>query len=157
MSDNPPIGEEHRGQSNVRKRSQVYNPKTGRWEKRDTETGKVLDVRADKKPFKNVDVSSANKLCDNLLSAYYNLPKDERPKTFDEIVALFEVVFQQSDITISAPNEIPKFPKIDVFYKRDDKKNRSISIRFDFENKEQENYWRPILERDISIDSEGGL
>ena len=53
MATNPPIGDGHR-QGAVRKRSQVYNPKTGRWEKRDAETGKFMDVKADKKPFKGV-------------------------------------------------------------------------------------------------------
>ena len=53
MATNPPIGDGHR-QGAVRKRSQVYNPKTGRWEKRDAETGRIMDVKADKKPFKGV-------------------------------------------------------------------------------------------------------
>ena len=33
-------------------RSQVYNPATGNYIKRDTETGRFLDVKSDGKPFK---------------------------------------------------------------------------------------------------------
>lgn len=53
MATNPPIGDGHR-QGAVKKRSQVYNPKTKRWEKRDAETGRIMDVKSDKKPFKGV-------------------------------------------------------------------------------------------------------
>lgn len=35
-------------------RSQVYNPTTGNYIKRDTTTGKFLDVKSDGKPFKGV-------------------------------------------------------------------------------------------------------
>lgn len=55
-------------------RSQVYNPTTGNYVKRDTITGRFLDVKSDGKPFKgvrkekttikanpNVDVSTAQK------------------------------------------------------------------------------------------------
>jgi hypothetical protein len=38
----------------VRERSQTLNPKTGNWTKRDTDTGKFLDVKQDGKPFKGV-------------------------------------------------------------------------------------------------------
>ena len=36
----------------VRDRSQVYNPVTRRWTKRDTETGEFMDVKEDGDPFK---------------------------------------------------------------------------------------------------------
>ena len=53
MATNPPPGDGHRLGS-VRKRSQVYNPKNNRWTKRDKDTGKFMDQKADDKPFKGV-------------------------------------------------------------------------------------------------------
>ena len=53
MATNPPIGDGRRNGA-VRKRSQTHNPKTNRWVKRDSETGKFIDQKADKKPFKGV-------------------------------------------------------------------------------------------------------
>ncbi len=53
MATNPPAGDGHRNGA-VRKRSQVYNPKTGRWTKRDANTGRFMDQKADSKPFKGV-------------------------------------------------------------------------------------------------------
>lgn len=38
----------------VKKRSQTLNTKTGQYVKRDTETGKFMDVKQDGKPFKGV-------------------------------------------------------------------------------------------------------
>jgi hypothetical protein len=38
----------------VRDRSQVYNPATRKWTKRDTETGEFIDVKEDGEPFKGV-------------------------------------------------------------------------------------------------------
>ncbi len=38
----------------VRNRSQVRNPKTGVWTKRDKETGRFVDGKADDVPFKGV-------------------------------------------------------------------------------------------------------
>jgi hypothetical protein len=38
----------------VKSRSQVQNPKTGKWTKRDAGSGKFLDQKADTKPFKGV-------------------------------------------------------------------------------------------------------
>jgi hypothetical protein len=32
----------------------VYNPKTDRWVKRDSETGRFMDVKEDGEPFKGV-------------------------------------------------------------------------------------------------------
>ncbi|MDP3283483.1 MAG: hypothetical protein Q8M56_03560 [Desulfobacterales bacterium] len=53
MAKNPPPGDGHRHGS-VRDRSQVYNPVNDRWTKRDKETGKFMDQKADDKPFKGV-------------------------------------------------------------------------------------------------------
>lgn len=53
MATNPPIGDGHRtGQ--VRDRSQTHNPQNDRWVKRDTTTGRFIDQKADKEPFKGV-------------------------------------------------------------------------------------------------------
>lgn len=37
-----------------RRRSQVLNPKTGEWTKRDVDTGRFMDGKADGEPFKGV-------------------------------------------------------------------------------------------------------
>lgn len=46
-------GDNHR-EGAVKGRSQTHNPKTDTWTKRDAETGKFMDGKADKKPFKGV-------------------------------------------------------------------------------------------------------
>lgn len=38
----------------IKNRSQVLNPSTGNYVKRDTKTGKFIDVKKDGKPFKGV-------------------------------------------------------------------------------------------------------
>lgn len=38
----------------VKNRSQIYNPSTGNYVKRDTKTGQFIDVKSDGKPFKGV-------------------------------------------------------------------------------------------------------
>lgn len=53
MAKNKPYGDGNR-KGAVRQRSQTYNPKTDRWTKRDTDSGKFLDQKADDKPFKGV-------------------------------------------------------------------------------------------------------
>ena len=53
MATNPPKGDGHRIGA-VRQRSQTYNPRTGQWVKRDTNTGRVMDVKQDGNPFKGV-------------------------------------------------------------------------------------------------------
>lgn len=53
MAINPPTGDGHRVGA-VRERSQVHNPKTDRWTKRDTESGRFMDQKADPEPFKGV-------------------------------------------------------------------------------------------------------
>lgn len=53
MAKNPPSADNHRVGA-VRQRSQTYNSQTERWVKRDTETGRFLDQKADPKPFKGV-------------------------------------------------------------------------------------------------------
>jgi len=53
MAKNPPYGDGRR-QGAVRDRSQTYNPKNDHWTKRDTETGRFIDQKADDDPFKGV-------------------------------------------------------------------------------------------------------
>ncbi|MCU7937095.1 MAG: hypothetical protein KZQ99_19865 [Candidatus Thiodiazotropha sp. (ex Dulcina madagascariensis)] len=53
MATNPPSGDGHRNGA-VRKRSQTFNPVNERWTKRDADSGKFVDQKADGKPFKGV-------------------------------------------------------------------------------------------------------
>lgn len=53
MATNPPIGDNRRIGA-VRKRSQLQNPRTGLYVKRDAETGRFMDVKQDGTPFKGV-------------------------------------------------------------------------------------------------------
>ncbi len=53
MATNNPKGDGHRIGA-VRNRSQVYNPTTNQWVKRDPETGRFLDVNQNGKPHKGV-------------------------------------------------------------------------------------------------------
>jgi hypothetical protein len=52
MAKNGPKGGGRHGQ--VTRRSQTFNPSTGLWTKRDTETGRFMDTKADGTPFKGV-------------------------------------------------------------------------------------------------------
>ncbi len=53
MATNPPKGDGHR-KGAVRDRSQTYNPKTEQYVKRDTDSGRFLDVKQDGTKFKGV-------------------------------------------------------------------------------------------------------
>lgn len=53
MATNPPKGDNHRNGA-VRKRSQVLNPKTNQYVKRNADTGRFMDVKQDGIPFKGV-------------------------------------------------------------------------------------------------------
>jgi hypothetical protein len=53
MANNPPRADGHR-QSAVWDRSQAYNPKTERWVKVDSGTGKFMDQKANRDPFRGV-------------------------------------------------------------------------------------------------------
>ena len=53
MAKNKPYGDGHR-EGAVKDRSQVYNPKTDNWTKRNTDDGRFMDQKADKDPFKGV-------------------------------------------------------------------------------------------------------
>ncbi|KAB2911025.1 MAG: hypothetical protein F9K29_23590 [Hyphomicrobiaceae bacterium] len=45
---------DHQRKGAVKSRSQIKNPITGTWTKRDDRSGKFMDVKADPKPFKGV-------------------------------------------------------------------------------------------------------
>lgn len=53
MATNPPTGDGHR-KGAVRDRSQVHNPKTDTWTKRNSDNGKFMDGKKDGTPFKGV-------------------------------------------------------------------------------------------------------
>ncbi len=53
MAKNKMAGDDRRVGA-VKTRSQVKNPITGTWTKRDDKSGKFMDVKADPKPFKGV-------------------------------------------------------------------------------------------------------
>lgn len=54
MAKNKPYGDNARVGA-VKSRTQVYNPKTGLWTKRDSGTGRFMDVKTSSdKPFKGI-------------------------------------------------------------------------------------------------------
>lgn len=53
MATNPPKGDNRRIGA-VKARSQVLNPKTQTWTKRDTDTGRFMDGKKGGSPFKGV-------------------------------------------------------------------------------------------------------
>lgn len=53
MAKNDPIFDNSR-KGAVKNRSQVYNPKTETWTKRDSDSGRFMDGKSDGKPFKGV-------------------------------------------------------------------------------------------------------
>lgn len=53
MARNKPTGDNRRIGA-VKERSQTFNPKTDNWVKRDSNTGRFMDVKQDNKPFKGV-------------------------------------------------------------------------------------------------------
>jgi hypothetical protein len=53
MAKNNPVGDNSR-KGQVTNRSQVYNPKTETWIKRDSTTGRFMDQKKDGSPHKGV-------------------------------------------------------------------------------------------------------
>lgn len=53
MAKNKTSGDDQR-KGAVKARSQIKNPLTGTWTKRDEKSGKFMDVKEDPKPFKGV-------------------------------------------------------------------------------------------------------
>ena len=50
MARNPPIGDGHR-KGAIRIRSQVHNPRIDKWVKRDSDTGRFMDIKRDGYPI----------------------------------------------------------------------------------------------------------
>jgi hypothetical protein len=59
MAKNAPIGDNAR-RGAVRDRSQVFNPLTQNWTKRDTGNGRFMDQKEDGEPFKGVRKEKKN-------------------------------------------------------------------------------------------------
>ena len=53
MAKNAPYGDGHR-KGAVRNRSQVYNPRTDQWVKRNSDTGRFMGTKSDGTPIKVV-------------------------------------------------------------------------------------------------------
>lgn len=53
MAKNAPVGDGSR-KGMVKRRSQTFNPVTKQWVKRNSETGKFMDVKQGGTPFKGV-------------------------------------------------------------------------------------------------------
>mgnify|MGYP004565727675 FL=1 len=53
MAKNAPTGDNRRIGA-VKNRTQTYNTKTSQWVKRDSNTGRFMDVKQDGNPFKGV-------------------------------------------------------------------------------------------------------
>ncbi len=53
MAKNLPYGDGSR-KGAVKDRTQTYNPKIGKWIKRDSNTGQFMDQKSDGNPFKGV-------------------------------------------------------------------------------------------------------
>ena len=66
----------------VKDRSQVFNPSTGNYVKRDTTTGKFLDVKSDGKPFKGVRKEAVT------IKANPNVKKETAKKSENAVIKL---------------------------------------------------------------------
>jgi hypothetical protein len=66
MAKNKTVGDNQR-KGAVKGRSQIKNPITGTWTKRDDKSGQFMDLKADAKPFKGVrkEGGSAKELRDS--------------------------------------------------------------------------------------------
>jgi hypothetical protein len=66
----------------VKDRSQVFNPATGNYVKRDTVTGRFIDVKSDGKPFKGVTKESVT------IKANPNIKKEIAKKSESAVINL---------------------------------------------------------------------
>jgi hypothetical protein len=64
----------------VKDRTQVFNPSTGNYVKRDTTTGRFIDVKSDGKPFKGVRKESST------VKASPNVKKDIATKAENAVI-----------------------------------------------------------------------
>jgi hypothetical protein len=69
-------------QGAIKERSQVYNPSTGNYVKRDSSTGRFLDVKSDGTPFKGVRKEKTN------IKANPNVKKSVATKAESAVIKL---------------------------------------------------------------------
>lgn len=69
-------------QGAVKGRSQVFNPATGNYVKRDTNTGRFIDVKSDGKPFRGVVKESVS------IKANPNVKKEIAKKSESAVINL---------------------------------------------------------------------
>jgi hypothetical protein len=80
MVTNPPRGDGHR-QGAVREQSQAYDPKSKRWVKRDSETDKFMDQKADRNQFSYILVLlRSQKVDDNSQHASFGARIQPNPR-----------------------------------------------------------------------------
>ena len=60
----------------IKARTQVQNPRTGSWTKRDAECGRFMDTKADGKPFKGVTRESS--IADKKMMRAWNTISENR-------------------------------------------------------------------------------
>lgn len=60
MATNPPSGDGHRNGA-VKDRSQTFNPVTKQWVKRDSDTGRFMDVKKDGTPLRESEKKSKSR------------------------------------------------------------------------------------------------
>jgi hypothetical protein len=74
MAKNKFVGDNQR-KGAVKTRSQIKNPITGTWTKRDDKNGKFMDVKADTKPFKGVRKSASSRSMQRTAERYSDAMK----------------------------------------------------------------------------------
>jgi hypothetical protein len=75
MAKNKTAGDDRRVGA-VKRRSQIKNPLTGTWTKRDDKSGKFMDVKVDSKPFKGVRKErTSSKVIERSAERYSDLMK----------------------------------------------------------------------------------
>ncbi len=72
----------HSRKGAVKDRTQVFNPSTGNYVKRDTTTGKFIEVKSDGKPFKGVRKETSS------LKASPNVKKDIATRAENAVIKL---------------------------------------------------------------------
>ena len=66
----------------VKDRSQVFNPSTGNYVKRDTSTGRFIDVKSDGKPFRGITKEAVS------IKANPNIRKEVAKKSETAVINL---------------------------------------------------------------------
>ena len=74
MAKNKRAGDDRRIGA-VKSRSQIKNPVTGTWTKRDDKTGKFMDVKSDLKPFKGVRKDKSTEVMERTVERFADAMK----------------------------------------------------------------------------------